>query len=331
MKICTITCSNANNHGARLQCYALARWLQKQGYDVEVIDYRPHYMRACKLFWWPGLRLRSWAKLILGFKSRYVSLKRRKVFDAFSAEYIPLTKRVYWSIEDLRKDPPMADLYIAGSDQIWNTSMENGKDPAFYLDFGPKETRRESFAASIGTEEVDKSIIPFVKEKLKNFDKITIREQSSIPLVKSWGVTATHQEDPVFLLTKEEWDRISDETGKGENYIFVYDFFQGEDIKKVALDKAQKLGLKIYALGSKPLSYADKNFVYSRPETFLGLIKHSTMVINNSFHATAFSMIFGVPYQFVGRQDGQNIRMRDLIERKDPNKLDNCDEERAKL
>lgn len=315
MKICTITCSNANNHGARLQCYALAKWLQQQGHVVEVIDYRPHYMRAVKLIYWPKLTLRSWAKLIWEFKPRLISRLRRRAFDAFTKQYIPITNRIYSSVEELRADPPQADMYIAGSDQIWNTTFPNGSDPAFYLDFGPKDVLRESFAASFGISEIDDAKLQFVKDQLQKFDKITIREQSSIPMVESWGFPVSQQEDPVFLLSRGEWETLADETGKGESYIFVYDFFQGEDIKLEAIRLAKQRGLKIFALGSKPLSYADRNFVFSRPETFLGLIRYATIVVSNSFHATAFAMIFNVPYVVVDRQDGQNIRMRDLEER----------------
>lgn len=316
MKICTITCSNANNHGARLQCYALAKWLKMQGHEVEVIDYRPFYMRAFPLWQWQGFSLKAWARWFWHLKPSYISLRRRKVFDAFSQQYIPLTSKKYYSIEDLRADPPIADLYIAGSDQIWNTSFHNGMDPAYYLDFGPKCIRRESFAASLGCNAIPLEKLSFVKEQLSRFNKITIREQSSVALVRSWGFDVSQQEDPVFLLSRKEWEAMADDTGSGEHFIMVYDFFQGEDIKRKALLIAKQRGLKIYALCSKKLSYADKNFVYARPETFLGLIRNAALVISNSFHATSFAMIFGVPYIVVDREDGQNIRMKDLIERK---------------
>ena len=205
MRICTITCQNADNHGARLQCYALVRHFQKQGHDVQVIDYRPYYMRGPRLWYWPGTSLKEWVKFFLRIPDRIRSVRRHRCFDEFSKKYIPLT-RIYNTIDELRQDPPLADKYIAGSDQIWNTTFRNGTDPAYYLDFGSKEILRESFAASFATSEIVPSARAFVKENLKRFDKITVREQSALKIVENLGYQCSLQDDPVFLLSAKEWD-----------------------------------------------------------------------------------------------------------------------------
>ncbi len=314
MRICTITCQNADNHGARLQCYALVRYLQKQGHDVQVIDYRPDYMRGPRLWYWPGTSLKEWAKFFLRIPDRIRSVRRHRCFDEFSKKYIPLT-RIYNTIDELRQDPPLADKYIAGSDQIWNTTFRNGTDPAYYLDFGSKEILRESFAASFATSEIVPSARAFVKENLKRFDKITVREQSALKIVENLGYQCSLQDDPVFLLSAKEWDEIVDRTGEGEKYVLVYDFYADEKIKKEALLIARERGCGVYAICSRELPYADKNFVYSSPETFVSLIKNSVCVISNSFHGTVFAMIYNVPFKVIDRPDGLNVRMHDLLER----------------
>ena len=189
MKICIITCQNAVNHGARLQCYALVHWLQKQGHEVEVIDYRPACSLDAKLLYWPGISIKRWAKLFLYYPSRKRNIERRKYFDEFSHKFLPLTNHVYYTIDELRKNPPSADLYIAGSDQIWNTTFSNGTDPAYYLDFGPDEIRRESFAASFATEQLKPGTESFVKENLKRFDKRAVCSED-IGIVGSRGNTS---------------------------------------------------------------------------------------------------------------------------------------------
>lgn len=314
MRICTITCQNADNHGARLQCYALVRYLQKQGHDVQVIDYRPDYMRGPRLWYWPGTSLKEWVKFFLRIPDRIRSVRRHRCFDEFSKKYIPLT-RIYNTIDELRQDPPLADKYIAGSDQIWNTTFRNGTDPAYYLDFGSKEILRESFAASFATSEIVPSARAFVKENLKRFDKITVREQSALKIVENLGYQCSLQDDPVFLLSAKEWDEIVDRTGEGEKYVLVYDFYADEKIKKEALLIARERGCGVYAICSRELPYADKNFVYSSPETFVSLIKNSVCVISNSFHGTVFAMIYNVPFKVIDRPDGLNVRMHDLLER----------------
>ena len=314
MKICTITCQNADNHGARLQCYALVKHLQKQGHTVEVIDYRPDYMRDPELWYWPGFSLKQWAKLFLQFSYRRRNVLRHQSFDEFSKKYIPLT-RIYHNIEELREDPPKADMYMAGSDQIWNTTFRNGTDPGYYLDFGSKDVRRESFAASFATTEIVPSAREFVKENLKRFDKITVREQSGLKILEDLGYHGTLQDDPVFMLSAEEWDEIADGTGEGEKYVLVYDFYADKKIKKEAQLIAAEKKCKVYAIGPMDLPYADKNFVCSSPETFVALIKNATYVVSNSFHGTVFAMIYHVPFKVVDRPDGLNVRMHDLLER----------------
>ena len=314
MRICTITCQNADNHGARLQCYALVRYFQKQGHDVQVIDYRPGYMRGPRLWYWPGASIKRWAKLFLQIPDRIRAVRRHQWFDKFSNKYIPLT-RVYNSIDELRQDPPEADMYVAGSDQIWNTTFRNGTDPAYYLDFGDKSVRRESFAASFATSEIVPSARDFVKEKLKRFDKITVREQSALKILENLGYQGSLQDDPVFLLSAQEWNEIADGTGEGENYVLVYDFYSDDEIKKEAQAIAAEKGCEIYAICPMELPYADKNFVFSGPETFVSLIKNAAYVVSNSFHGTVFAMIYNVPFKVVDRPDGLNVRMHDLLER----------------
>ena len=322
MKICTITCQNADNHGARLQCFALAYWLKKKGHDIKVIDYRPCYMRGPHL-WYCPMNIKEFVKFFLCFIDRVRDEKRHKVFSSFSKKYIPLTG-IYYSIDDLRNNPPQADMYIAGSDQIWNPTLQNGTDPAYYLDFGSEDVRRESFAASFAVTEIEnEQTKAWIKEKLKNFDRITVREQSALKILSDMGLCGAFREDPVFLLNAEEWNCALelDKSWKeldhnDEKYVLVYDFFYTDEIKKTAQKYAQENGCKIYAICSKRVRYADRNFVYSGPDVFVNLIKHADCVVSNSFHGTVFAMIYGVSYIVVNRPDGLNVRMHDLLERR---------------
>ena len=322
MKICTITCQNADNHGARLQCFALAYWLKKEGNEVEVIDYQPDYMRGPKL-WYVPRNIKEFVKFFVRIPERLCAVKRHKVFSEFSQKYIPLSK-VYNNIDELRNHPPMADMYLAGSDQIWNPTFRNGTDPAYYLDFGPKNILRKSFAASFAVssiEDVQKRL--WIKDNLKRFDKITVREQSALKILKDLGYDGVLQDDPVFLLNREEWNKVLDleeswkELGiKDEKYVLIYDFFLSNEIKSVALEYKKRNNCKIFSVCHKSLSYADKNFVYATPNDFVNLIKHACCVISNSFHGTCFAMIYNIPYIVVNRPDGLNVRMQDLLERR---------------
>ena len=317
MKICTITCSNVDNHGARLQAYALAKYLQCQGNDVQIIDYRPSYLDPpYRVLFWPGFSLKEWVKFFLRIGDRIRSKKRHLCFTLFSEKYLPLTKEVYRSVDELRDHPPMADLYIAGSDQIWNTTFPNGTDPAFYLDFGPKTIRRESYAASFATETLRPGTEDFIREHLARFDKISVREDSGLTILDQLGIRGGERnDDPVFLLSSQLWNELADGEGEGNHYLLVYDFFSDRTIKEKAKALAKSKDLQIFSISPVKQHYADKNYTIAGPETFVSLVKNADYVVTNSYHALAFCMIFHREYQFVPRPDGMNKRMEDLIRR----------------
>lgn len=317
MKICIITCSNTDNHGARLQTYALAKYLQEKGNVVSVIDYRPPYMDpSFRVFYWPGFSIKEWTKFFLRFPQRILSQKRHKNFVVFSEKHLPLTDKIYHNVQELRDDPPEADLYIAGSDQIWNTYFPNGTDPAFYLDFGPKSVRRESYAASFATTNLRPGTEDFVRTNLVRFNLITVRENSGLDILKRLGIHGgERQDDPVFLLPADQWDRLADDTGENDKYLLVYDLFSDPHFREKAKKTAQEGRLKIYAVCPFRQPYAERNFTIAGPESFVSLIKNATLVMTNSFHAIAFCLIYQKEFLFVSRPDGMNDRIEDLLKR----------------
>ena len=316
MKICTITCQNADNYGARLQTYALATYLEKKGHEVKVIDYRPSYMSfKVKEWYWPGCSIKNWAKLFLQLNQRNIQIKRHKMFDRFSQCHIPLTPRKYHSWEDLFKRPPEADIYIAGSDQIWNTFFPNGKDPAFYLDFGDTKTKRISYAASFATTRLAEDCADFVQRKVMNLDHVSVRENSGLAILQELGCAGKLAADPACLLSSDQWDEIAVNPQIKNDYILVYDFLNSPTLKKLAIRLTSLLKCKISSVGPRRLKYADKNLIYASPEEFVGLVKNARCVISNSFHGTMFAMIYHRDFFVVKREDGLNERMVDLLGR----------------
>ena len=118
MKIKTITCHDVYNVGASLQAYALATYLKSLGHDTEIIDYKPEYLQHFKLFGSVSGRynrpiLRE-IYHIVKFPGRLKARlsKRKKQYDIFTAKFLPITSKCYHSNEELKKDPPEADLYV---------------------------------------------------------------------------------------------------------------------------------------------------------------------------------------------------------------------------
>lgn len=320
MKIRTITCHQSSNHGAMLQAYALLHYLQTLGHDACVIDYRPPYLslnhRIPPQYDRWGIRQ---LYLLSKLPGDMAGWHRHRALLSFYNQQIEATPQKYTSIEQLRATPPDADLYIAGSDQIWNTSFQNGKDAAFYLDFGSPH-RKVSYAASFATESLESGTEEFVKDKLRNLDAISVRESSGLRILNELGYDGKVVVDPVFLLSKEQWNQFDTKTAENERFVLAYDFEKRKSlIGQIAKRLASASGCKVYSVSPYKRDYADKSFVNVGPEVFVTLIKNAQCVICNSFHGIAFSMIYGKDFFVVNRKDGLNVRMRDLLTHYDIN------------
>lgn len=315
MKICTITCHDVYNVGASLQAYALQTYLKLLGHDVKIIDYKPDYLsKHYRLdivgnpkYDKPFLKQ---AYLLAKLPGRLHMLPRKKAFDSFTAKYLDLTKR-YTSNEELKKEPPEADAFLAGSDQIWNPLFPNGKDPAFYLDFALHGIRA-SYAASFAVDEFPQELREVTAQYLKRFDHIAVREKSGLSVLKALGITnAVTVLDPVFLLDRAQWEAMAEKPERCEKpYLLVYDFDNSPAVRKLAGRIAAERGLHIYSVFKIP--YAERCFPLCGPENFLGLVQGADFVLSNSFHATAFSVIFEREFAVVERTEKINTRMRDF-------------------
>ena len=187
LTIKTITCHDVYNFGASLQAYALMKYLLNLGHNVKIIDYKPPYLSFS--LWSIGSRWNKNIFIKLIYYSYVVPKKlqlksRRKKFDLFTKNRLKLTSVNYKSYAELKLNPPIADVYFAGSDQIWNTESLNGKDPAFYLGFAPEKSTKASFAASFSISKIANDYEIFVKESLKKFDFISVRENTGLNILK---------------------------------------------------------------------------------------------------------------------------------------------------
>lgn len=336
MKIKTITCQHVYNYGASLQAFALQYYLESLGHDVQIIDFNPWFhCDRYNPFWMPKnaigravsiIRILPFLKYIwYPFKAyrggMFKTWGRKAAFDAFEKRYYHLTPIKYYSSDTLRQNPPKADAYIAGSDQIWNTFSDNGKEPGYYLDFGGDKVKRISYAASLATSSIKDDCKGFVKNELSQFSAISVREKTAARLLADLGINGVSIVlDPVFLLDKEEWRKLSVKGNlyglKTKSYILVYDFLGNDDnmisfVKKYAKGKS----LKIVSINDfSERNYVDKNINNAGPLEFLALIDNAACVIASSFHATAFSVILEKDfYTFNLKGQNNSSRMQDFL------------------
>ena len=318
LSIKTITCHDVYNAGASLQAYALSTYLKSLGHRVEIIDYKPDYLKHYEL--WgvrnprynrPILReIYSLLKLPKRIKNRFS--KRKKAFDNFTKEYLCTTRNRYQTNQELKKGNIFADVFFAGSDQIWNTLFQNGKDPAFYLDFAPEDAVCASYAASFATDDVAEEWKEKVGTWIEKLDFVSVREKSGMEILRNLGRADAYQVvDPVFLLSPNEWDALLKDKDEEEKYLLIYDFDNNDELNRKAVELAKKNEWKIYSIF--PNSICDKCFYDEGPLELVQLVKNADFVLSNSFHATAFSIIFERQFAVFERKEEINTRMRDLL------------------
>ena len=220
-RIGIVTFHRAMNCGAMLQAYALQEVLRKK-YNVAILDYRcdelEHvygYKKGVKKYF------RFWAKFLLKHDKWKKENKRSHLFIKFSDDYF-LKSNKYTS-KDVTKANNEFDIFVAGSDQIWNPKWSN-EDWNYYLSFA-ESSKKYSYAASFGGDTIDAEYRTQIANYLKTFKKILLREYSGLDLLKKMGINNTDVDvvcDPVFLLSKKEWQkRFYFEVDK-KNYIFLY-------------------------------------------------------------------------------------------------------------
>ena len=289
MRICTITCHDVYNAGASLQAYALQTYLKSLGHDVKIIDYKPDYLSQHYRLDVIGnpkydKPLLKQAYLLAKLPGRLRMLPRKEAFDRFTAAHLDL---------------------------IWNPLFPNGKDPAFYLDFVQRGTRA-AYAASFSVDDFPEALRAATAGYLKRFDHVAVREKSGLAILRSLGIEgAISVLDPVFLLDRAQWETMAAQPEHCDvPYLLVYAFDNDATIRGLAERIAAERGLRIYSVFDLP--YAERCFALDGPEVFLGLIQNAAFVLSNSFHATAFSVIFEKEFAVVERTEQLNSRMRDF-------------------
>lgn len=301
MKIVTVTCLRSHNYGAVLQAYALQKTILSLGYENELLDYSIGAGTKAKN---QNLKavIRNIFLSIKRLMNRGKYLRFCNAFKTFVDDNLLLT-REYLSIEDLRKNPPMCDCFLTGSDQVF--ALGNQLALLRFLDFGGPDTLKVSYAASLGSYAMNDTDLAYVKERLSEFCKISIREQQgSEYLSETLGLSCFTHVDPVFLLPVEQWEMLAEKKTRVQgSYILVYPMIGNRNLQNVIDQVKRDLDLPVISLQNKFVKTvkADKYLYDVTVPEYLTLIKNASAVITTSFHTTCFSIIFKRPfYSLVG-------------------------------
>lgn len=331
-RIGIVTIFDCDNYGADLQAYALPTALKQLGYHAELIDY-PFYKSArfqMTKVSRPVVPLsaknrlkEALARMLAAWRCRFGGATVRRRERAFAAfrERMPLSKKTYATFDALVRDPPPYDVYMTGSDQVWNPRMGATLRP-YFLDFLPEDAVRVAYAASFGVAELPDSVTERYREWLARYRAVGCREAKGCDLMRTLcpQVPCAHTVDPTLLLTREAWASVANmpERAAGKRYLLIYELVPAKGLADFARRWAHQEGLDIIRIcGSARASAAPGETVLRElgPDGFVGLFSGASAVVTTSFHGTVFSLIFGVPfYSVIPGQMHNSSRQQGLLE-----------------
>lgn len=315
-KIGILTFHCAHNYGAVLQAYATQKLLSDAGYEAEVIDYRPDYLvkpyRRFDIARFKGKdvvsTLRHIVSEILLVPTRTA---RYSVFDRFISERLQLSERVYPGPFQKKYD-----IVIVGSDQVWNRKITGGCFDGMY--FGDYDTscRYIADAVSMESETLSKEDAEYLKDHLRRFSAISVRESDLASLLaEQCGIKVAHIQDPVVQVRPEIWRELAKPYVHPKPYVLVYRLRDHVTIGGYVKKLASRLGADIIEV--TPFPDGRKLFISRQCESvegFLGLIAGASYVVTTSYHAMVFSVLFSRPFNCFRFRAGQDTRQSSFLQ-----------------
>lgn len=294
MKIALLTYFHALSYGATLQTYATIKALESLGHEVWIINlYIPETA--------------SLPKRLLLLPKEYKHWKFRK-------KYFKHVTRHYASSEELSNNPPNADLYMIGSDQTWNPDISMDKAPSFFLDFVKDNKKKVTYAASFGKDVIEGNkwiSRERIVELIRQFDRISIRENTGKKILSEQGIDSIQVIDPVLLFSK--YDELVGTPKQSEKLVLF------KLHKNAAFyDKVREIGrLGHIAIRSLGTMHCEAGMECHYPEGIEGWmqgIASSKYMLTDSFHGTVLSLLYHRQFVVVIGMEKRATRLRSLLQ-----------------
>ena len=292
------------NFGASLQSYACMKMINKIYKNVKLIDYTE-------------------INYNYNFKGKIILNLECKGFKEYNRNFLNLTNKVK-SEEELQRLNEEIDIFIVGSDQVWRPTWvgENCINPRFYFNFVNKEKKKIAYAASFGVNKWngDKNLTEGIKPLVKNFNYISVREESGIDICKdTFGIdNVVCVLDPTLMISKEDYQPIlddwKDKSHLNKKYIAHMLLDDNKELKDGSQKIAEYLKAKInYIKGKEKRFLWRKYFAYNKVSQWLTYLKDAELVITDSFHCTVFSLIFHKKFIVVANPERGTARLETLL------------------
>lgn len=286
------------NFGSALQAFALQYIISKFGLKVDLIDYLfPNEAHGASK---PVLAQRIKTAIGRRFNLTPGCVVLNK-FDLFYRKYFSLSE-TYSSSKDLQLRPPKYDIYVTGSDQVWNPKFIID-DTSFHLDF-VSNCKKVAYAPSFGVSALENEYSKKIAGLLSQYENLSCREKSGTRLIKEMtGNEVPVVLDPTLLLTSDQWNDIMDvKKDDNEKFVFLYiqkySFDPSNKMERLLRRIKDKLNIKVYSTCVLPSS-CDNLYTYvddAGPVDFLFYVRNASFILTASFHGTAFAVNYGKPF-----------------------------------
>lgn len=299
MKVAAITRHAITNYGSLLQAIATQQVINNLGHSCEIIDYiredESYYQHEKTIL----KRKENWSNSSLK-KALYLAIRQPesiaagKKFENAQKKYLKLTAR-YTTAKELKENPPIADVYMTGSDQVWGP-VENGSyDDCYCLSFS--EGKKIAYAASFGHTEMTDELSEYYKKWLSKYRHIAVREDSACGILNDLGIDAEQVLDPTLLLDASYWNQYLKPI-KYKEYVLVYQLHNDKKLSQYAKKVAREKGLPLVRVSTSFHQIVRSGRFIWCPEIgeFLSYIKNAECMITDSFHGTAFAILFNTPF-----------------------------------
>ena len=129
---------------------------------------------------------------------------------------------------------------------------------------------------------------------IRAFEAISVREAVARDELASLGVNSTLVPDPTLLLDVKDYDKIMQPITTKKPYIFAYLLSEYDRVRPMMERVRLETHKGVHLLA--PSYLKDSTFAILDPSKWLYAISHSSFVITDSFHGTALSLVFNVPF-----------------------------------
>lgn len=319
MKVATLTTFFANNYGALLQCHALLHVLNDDlGYDAETIAFYPSNAHNSWNVFYPCKSVRNIIKnlsLLTNVRLRKARKSRIEANKHFIDSSIIKSEKTY-NQDNISEACNEYQAIICGSDQIWNQTLFPSTE--YFLGFIPPDKtvpKKISYAASV-CEPFSEKFLPRVRTCLNSFDAVSIREPTDSEIIQKYTkCDVSVMPDPVFLVDPLYWEKVCIPPRIDGKYIFCYFIGAERSAGPIVNEIRRKTGYKVInlATGFRNSIEGAEYAMNVGPYEFIGYIKNASIVLTNSFHCTAFSLMFDKSFFVCGLNEKRRSRIDNII------------------